>query len=52
LLNGGIVRKDRIVSENWFPEAGTSKQVGVKLENYGYEGGATYDDHHLAVVFW
>lgn len=36
VLNGGMVGNDRIVSENWFAEAGTSKQVGSKLENYGY----------------
>lgn len=36
VLNGGKVGSDRIVPENWFSDAGTSKQVGGKLQNYGY----------------
>jgi CubicO group peptidase (beta-lactamase class C family) len=36
VLNGGVVDGKKIVPNNWFAEAGTSKVIGGKKVNYGY----------------
>jgi CubicO group peptidase (beta-lactamase class C family) len=36
VLHGGKAGDTQVVPKNWFSEAGTSKQVGGKLVDYGY----------------